>query len=78
MAPKKSVQATGDPVLNFIAVYSTNSCKLRVKRIVKTQGKLEFLHVDPSTVFSKIQRLNTTKMTNGGVTTDKTSLKYLL
>ena len=71
---KESVQTTGDPVQDCIQAYSNHPSILRIKSMVNAQEKFVFSHVDPSTVFSEIQKMNATKKTSGAVPTDKLKL----
>ena len=71
---KESVQTTGDPVQDCIQAYSNHPSILRIKSMVNAQEKFVFSHVDPSTVFSEIQKMNATKKTSGAVPTDKVKL----
>ena len=65
---------TDDPVRNCIQVYSNHPSILRIKGMVNVREKFVFSHVDPSTVFSEILKMNATKKTSGAVPTDKLKL----
>ena len=71
---KESVQTTGDPVQDCIQAYSNHPSIFRINGMVNTEEKFVFSHVDPSTVFSEIQKMNATKKTSGAVPTDKLKL----
>ena len=71
---KESMQTKDDPVRNCIQAYSNHPSILRIKGMVNAQEKFVFSHVEPSTVFSEIQKMNATKKTSGAVPTDKLKL----
>ena len=56
---KESVQTTGDLVQDCIQAYSNHPSILRIKGMVNNaQEKIVLSHVDPSTAFSEIQKMN--------------------
>ena len=72
--PTSAIPNTGDIVCDAIQKYASHHSILKIKgRAIKNE-RFEFSSVEPTLVFSEINKMDPSKKTSGGVPTDKLKL----
>ena len=72
--PTPPIQHTGDIVCDAIQKHASHPSVLKIKERTPNNERFEFSSVDPTLVFSEINKLDPSKKTSGAVSTEKLKL----